>query len=126
MTVLLDAGALISLERGDRALNVLLKSERLAGRPGLTHGGVVGQVWRGGGPRQALLARSLILLDIRPLDDRLGRRAGELLSRSGTSDVVGAALAVLTRDGDELLTSDIDDLRALLDAAGRNVDLIRV
>lgn len=52
MTVILDAGALVAVERGDRAVVAMLKGERRAGRVPATHGGVVGQVWRGGA-RQA-------------------------------------------------------------------------
>ena len=39
----------------------------------MTHGGVVGQVWRGGGARQALLARALDGIDVRAMDEQLGR-----------------------------------------------------
>lgn len=58
MTLILDSGALIAVERGSRELLALLNQERLAGRPPLTRGDVVGQVWRGG-PRQARLAALL-------------------------------------------------------------------
>lgn len=58
MSLVLDAGAFVAIERSDRSVVALLKREPLAGRAPLTHGGVVGQVWRGGGGRQANLARS--------------------------------------------------------------------
>jgi hypothetical protein len=51
-------------------------------------------------------------------DESAARAAGELLAATRTSDVVDALLAVLTRDGDVLLTSDPADLRRLLGAAG--------
>ena len=50
--LLLDAGALIAVERADREVIALLKRERLAGRSPLTHGGIIGQVWRGGTGRR--------------------------------------------------------------------------
>jgi hypothetical protein len=65
-------------------------------------------------------------VDVAPLDDRLGRRAGVLLGRAGGSDVVDAALVLLAADGDEILTSDPDDLRPLAVAAGVHVDLVPV
>jgi hypothetical protein len=80
MTMILDCGALLALEANDRAMWRRHKSARLAGLPPVSHGGVVGQVRRGGGPRQALLAPALGGLDIRPLDDVLGRKAGALIS----------------------------------------------
>ncbi len=46
MTLILDAGALTAVERADREIVALLKAERRAGRMPVTHGGIVGQVWR--------------------------------------------------------------------------------
>jgi predicted nucleic acid-binding protein len=125
MTLILDAGALIAVERGDRAVVAMLKAERRAGRVPATHGGIVGQVWRGGA-RQALLARLLDAVEVVPLDDARGRRAGALLGRSGSHDVVDAALALLAADGDLILTSDTGDLVSLVEATGTHVELIAV
>lgn len=125
MTLILDAGALIAVERGDRELLAVVNAERLAGRPPVTHGGVVGQVWRGG-PRQARLAAMLPGLDVAPLDEALGRRTGLLLAGAGGADVVDAALVVLAEDGDELVTSDPDDLIPLAVAAGTHVEVVPV
>jgi hypothetical protein len=125
MTLVLDAGAFLAVERGDRRVMALLKRERLEGRAPVSHGGVVGQVWRGGA-RQAQLARLLRGTEISPVDLELGRRAGELLSRVRANDVVDAAVVLLCVDGDQLLTSDPDDLTALAVAAGVHLELIRV
>ena len=65
-------------------------------------------------------------LDILALDEALGRRIGLLLARSKTSDVVDAAVALLARDGDELLTSDAGDLRRLVKATGAHVDIVPI
>ena len=126
MTFVLDAGALIAVEGSDREILSAIKDEIRAGRPPVTHGGVIGQVWRGGRDRQAILATILAGVDVVALDDRLGRRAGVLLGRAGASDVVDAALVLLAADGDEILTSDPDDLRPLAAAAGVHVDLVPV
>jgi hypothetical protein len=126
MSLVLDSGALLAVVRGDRETVALVKQELLAGRVPLTHGGVVGQVWRGGSGRQANLARLLPALRVTPVDLALGRRAGVLLGKARTSDVVDAALVLLTQDGDSLLTSDPVDLAALAVVAGVHVDVVRV
>lgn len=125
MSLILDAGALLATERGNRELVALAKRELLAGRVPLTHGGVVGRAWRGGA-RQARLARLLDGLHVAPLDDALGRRAGVLLGRARRSDVIDAAVVLLATDGDSILTSDPGDLRELAAAAAVHVDLVPV
>lgn len=126
MTVVLDAGAFVAVEGGDRDVIAIVKRERLAERAPMTSGGVVGEVWRGGRGRQAILARLLAGVDVEPIDDEAGRRIGVLLRASGASDVIDAAVVLLADDGDEILTGHPDDLRALATAAGRHVELIRV
>ena len=126
MTAVLDAGALVAIERGDRALAAWLKREWLSGRPPVTHGGVVGQVWRGGSRRQVPLARAIDFVVVNGLDAVLGKRAGLLLARAGGRDVVDAAVVVLAADGDRILTSDPDDLLALARATGHDVEIVPV
>lgn len=122
--LVLDAGAFVAAERADRDLVALVKRERLAGRSPVTSGGVVAQVWRGGYGGQAGLARLLAGVDVVPIDDNLGRRAGMLLARSGTTDAIDATVVCLAGDGDDILTSDPGDLCALSQAAGVHVELI--
>ena len=124
MTLVLDAGALIALDRNDRAMWVRLKGLLEAREVAVTHGGIVGQVWRGG-PRQARLATALAGIDVRPLDEHLGRAAGELMGTTRTSDVVDAALALLAAGGDEIVTLDRDDFAILAAATDRHVELVR-
>jgi hypothetical protein len=126
MSLVLDAGALMAVERGDRTVIALLKNELLAGRVPITHGGIVGQVWRGGSGRQARLARLLTGLDVAAVDGLLGRRAGVLLGRARTADVVDAALVLLAAEGDSILTSDPVDVSRLAGAAGLDVDVVAV
>jgi hypothetical protein len=113
MSLVFDAGALVAVERADRRVPV-------------THGGVVGQVWRGGAGRQANLARLLPGLEIVGVDEALGKRAGVLLARARTRDVIDAALVLLAADEDWLLTSDPGDLEVLAAAAGLHVEIVPV
>lgn len=126
MTLVLDAGALVALERGDRAMWRRLEVERRSGEPPVTHGGVVAQVWRGGSGRQVPLARALAGIEVVPLDDELGRRSGVLLGRAGTTDAIDAGVALLAADDDRIVTSDPEDLHRLVVANGRHVDVIAV
>lgn len=92
VTLLLDAGAFSAVERDDRNLIALIKRELNLGRTPLTHGAVVGHIWRGASGRQAGVARLLRAVEVVSVDDALGRRAGLLLRSSKTRDVVDAAL----------------------------------
>lgn len=125
MTLVFDSGALIALERNDRAMWRRLKAALAVRQIPVCHGGIVGQAWRGRGPRQALLAKALEGIDVRALDDPLGRAAGELLSKAKQSDVIDAALVLLAEPGDSIVTSDPTDLQPLAVASGRDVELIR-
>ncbi len=124
MTLLLDSGALIALERDQRPMWVRLKAAQLSGEVPVTHAGVLGQVWRGG-PRQARLSRALAGVDVRPLDEPLGRGTGKLLGATRGSDVIDAALVLLSTDGDEIITLDLADFERLAAGSGRHVELIR-
>jgi hypothetical protein len=126
MRLVLDAGALLALERSDRPMWRRLKRAVQAEDPVITHGGVIGQVWRGSGPRQALLARALNVVEVRPIDDAAGKAAGELLAATRGHDVIDAAVVLLAADGDQLLTSDVDDLEPLARAAGIHLELVSV
>lgn len=126
MTLVLDAGAFLAVEREDRDVVALIKRERIAGRAPVTHGGVIGQIWRGGTGRQSNVARFLDGVEVVPLDGTLGRRVGLLLGRVGTSDVIDAAVVLLAEDDDEILTSDPDDLSVLAASTGVHVELVAV
>jgi len=84
---------------------------------------VLGQVWRGDS-HQARLAQALDGVDVRPLDERLGREAGALLGAAGLADVIDAAVVVLSHDGDDIITADTADFELLASISGRHVELI--
>ena len=75
---------------------------------------------------QAPLARLLAGVEVAPVDDSLGRRAGMLLARTGMSGAIDATVVCLAADGDDILTSDAGDLRTLAEAADIHVELIPV
>ena len=126
MKLVLDAGALLALERNDRAMWMRLKAAHLAGRDVVVHGGILAQAWRGTGPREALLSIALEGIEVLPLDRALGRAAGELLALTRGSDAIDAALALLAEDDDYILTSDPEDITPLVEATGRHVEIIPV
>jgi hypothetical protein len=111
--VVLDAGALVAIDRKDRRVGALLRVAQESHIPVRTSAGAVAQVWRTGA-RQPNLARALAGVDVAAINRRIGRQIGELLGHSHTADVVDGHVAVLTGAGDTLLTSDTADLRHLL------------
>ena len=117
--IVLDTGALVALERDDRAMWTRLREAVRADIPVVVPVGALAQAWRGG-PRQARLARAVADLEPASFDD-VALAAGELCGKAGTADVVDASVAlVATRSGvTHLYTSDSEDLRRLLRAAGR-------
>ena len=125
MNLILDAGALIAVDRNDLEVAGLIKLARRVGATLITSAPVVGQAWREGS-RQALLARSLATIEVLPVDEQAARRAGELLAPTGTVDIVDALLAMLVAPGDQLLTSDPGDLSTLLDARNVRATIVRV
>jgi predicted nucleic acid-binding protein len=116
--VVLDAGALIALERNDRSLWAVLRLAALDGTDVLVPSTVVGQVWRGT-TKQAMLSRALQYCVLASFD-AVVREVGELCGRTRTNDICDAhvALVAATR-GDALYTSDPDDMRRLIPACGR-------
>lgn len=113
--IVLDAGALIALDRGDKRMIALLHRALAQGRIFRVPAGVVGQAWRDG-RAQATLARFLRSegVDIVPLDAHLARSCGELCAAANSADVIDASVAILARERrDPIVTSDPNDLRRL-------------
>jgi hypothetical protein len=109
--LILDAGFLISVDRGERTAQEFLTAALVHETPLTTTHPVVAQVWRDG-VRQARLARFLQSVVVVAFDD--GPDVGNLLARSGTSDVVDAHLVVVAvRRSEPILTGDMHDLESL-------------
>jgi hypothetical protein len=123
VTLVLDAGALIALERADRYTAAIVEIARREQRVVLVPAGVVGQVWRGG-RRQARLARLLNArgVVVEALTDAGARAAGVLCGAAGTTDATAASVVLTVRGyGGTVISSDRADLEAL-DPAVRVVD----
>ena len=113
MKAVLDAGALVAIDRRDRIIGALLRVLQQHGTPIRVSSAVVGQVWRDG-RKQANLARVLAGVGIESLGKDDGKRIGELLALARSSDVVDAHVALMTAAAELVLTSDAGDIRALL------------
>ena len=110
-----DSGALIALERGDRAIAVLLDEAREARETITVPAGCVAQTWRD--PRRQVRLASFLRLRtvaVVPLDDEDARRVGLRLAATGSTDVVDAHVALCgQRLGQVVVTSDPDDITRL-------------
>jgi hypothetical protein len=117
--VVLDAGALIAIDRADRRMIRLLELAQDIHVPA----GALAQAWRNPA-RQVRLVR-VVSSDgvmIHALDASGARAAGQLCAATATSDVIDASVVLVARLVDGVtVTSDLDDLRHL----DQNIELVR-
>ena len=131
MTALvLDAGALIALDRNDRAVWAMLRVAADDASTVQVPAGAIAQAWRDG-RRQALLSRALAHCDEVTLDGVVARAAGLLCGRARTADVIDASVALtaagLARHEDvAIATSAPDDMRRLLSVLGVAARVVQV
>lgn len=131
MTALvLDAGALIALDRNDRAAWAMLRIAADDASTVQVPAGVIAQAWRDG-RRQALLSRALAHCDEVPLDGLMARAAGLLCGRAGTADVINASVAITAagiarHDDAAIVTSDPGDMRRLLSILDSSARVVQV
>ncbi|MDE0290786.1 MAG: twitching motility protein PilT [bacterium] len=131
MSIVLDAGALIALDRGDRDVWLRLQTAFENGDRVRVPAGVIGQAWRDPS-RQVLLSRSIKRCDEMPLDGSTARTSGWLCGLTNTADVIDASVAVIVsyamnRDPQVvLLTSDTRDLQSLLSALDAVPRIVKV
>ncbi len=125
MTLVLDAGALIAYENGDRTVRAFLERARRDGIDVRTTTGVVAQVWRNGArqARLTLLLRGVLEIE---LTAEQARCVGTLLGRTRLHDVIDGSVVDAAVDGDEILTTDPNDIGVLARNGGRNVIVTRV
>jgi hypothetical protein len=116
--LVLDAGAFVAVDRGDRAILARLRVAERSGIELRSNGVVVAQVWRDPTGRQVELGRLLRSVDVKAVDQAMGRRAGTLLGRTKTNDAVDATVVATAAAGDRILSSDPVDIRTLVAASG--------
>jgi hypothetical protein len=111
--LVLDAGALIALERNDRKMWARLEAAAEANLDVVVPAGALAQVWRGTA-NQARLSQALHTMRLGPFD-AVARSAGELCRAAGSSDPIDAAV-VLNATGTTaaIVTSDVTDIRRLV------------
>jgi hypothetical protein len=122
--LILDAGALLAVDRGDRAVIARLQVAQDAGLDLRSNAMVVAQVWRDRRDRQVSLARLVRAVDVRAVSPGDGRDAGALLGDAGTADAIDATVVLLAAAGDRILTSDPGDLSRLAEAAGTRAVIV--
>ncbi len=122
--LVLDAGAFVAVDRGDRAMLARLRVAHRAGLELRSTGVVISQVWRDPSGRQANLSRVLTSVDVKAVDHELGRQAGALLGRAGMQDAVHASVVAVSRTGDRILTGDAGDIAPLVAASQRSIFVI--
>ena len=116
--MILDAGVLIAVDRGERAAQSFLSASMEVGEVLRTTAPVVAQVWRDGS-RQARLAGFLKTVETHDFHLADARMVGGLLRRSGTSDVVDAhVVALALRIQDSIATADETDFSLLTQHLG--------
>lgn len=131
MTLVLDAGALIQVDRGNQEVLSALKTAFDKGEVVDVPTGVIGQAWRNP-DRQVLLSRTLNQCNEVNLDGATARASGQLCGRTATSDVIDASVALAVayarRSGEEvtLLTSDSVELGMLLSVLNAQARIIGV
>jgi hypothetical protein len=122
--LILDAGALVAVDRDDRAMIARLQAAQRHGLELRSNAMVVAQAWRDPHGRQVQLARLLRAVDVRAVDPELGRAAGVLLGSAGMSDPIDATVVLLAAPGDRILTSDPADLTRLATVASSRAVIV--
>lgn len=115
MSLTLDAGPLLKLDRNDRQVTVLLARAEELGERITVPATALAQAIRDPA-KQARLSRLLRQPRTQtvPLDRVDATSVGRLLAASGTSDIADAHVVVCARRaGTGIVTSDPDDLRKL-------------
>jgi hypothetical protein len=117
-----DTGALVAAERNDRrmwALHAGILAEEVTPT---VPAPVLAQAWKGGGPRQASLARLLAMCFTEALSDEQARQVGVLVARARHRDIVDVTVVEgALRRGDAVITSDRGDLERVVAAVGSSL-----
>lgn len=114
--IVYDAGVLIAADKNDPSCWLMHRARLEKGLLPLVPSEVVAQASRSS--RQVQLRRFLRGCEVVSLDEAGAHRAGEILAKSKTSDVIDAIVVELaTRTDSNILTSDPVDIRRLVAAS---------
>jgi len=117
--VVLDAGGLIALERANQKIAALIEGAARLRAKVVIPATALAQVWRGGS-RSAHLARVIANAQTDPLDEARAKEVGPRLRDREKSDVAGAHVVCCALEpGVVLVTSDPDDMKALIEPGER-------
>lgn len=120
-----DAAVLVAADRSERRVWAEHKVRLEIGLIPLVPAPVVAQVSRSS--KQAQLRRFLAGCEVAPLAESEAHEAGRLLGATRTSDVVDAVVVTTAiREKAAILTNDVNDIRRLASASGRDVDVIAI
>jgi hypothetical protein len=122
--VVYDAGALIAADRNDRAFWADHRVRLESGVIPFVPAPVVAQVSRS--PRQAQLRRLLRGCEVLIFDEATAHRAGAVLARGASSDIVDGAVVEAASEAAVIVTSDRPDISRLLDAVGSAATIVDV
>ena len=119
-SVVLDATALTAASQAHSDIRGVLRRWQDDGANLVTTAATLAEVLRGH-PRDAAIHRLLASLNVRVIDAPLGQAAGERIGRTKsrsnvTLDALVAEVASSLPRPVALLTSDVDDMQALVDA----------
>jgi hypothetical protein len=118
--LVLDAGALIALERNDRRMWARLDAAAAASLDVVVPAGALAQVWRGS-PNQARLSQALRKTRLGDFDT-VARAAGVLCHAAHSADPIDAAVVLnATGTTSVIVTSDPKDIRRLVGALPREI-----
>lgn len=113
--LMLDTGALIAIDRGDRRVLALMEAARRERAPLSVTAPVIAQAWHDGA-RQARLAAFLKLgeLEIVAFNAVDARAVGRLATMSQHADVVDVHVSLSAQQrGQSVVTSDPSDMNAI-------------
>ncbi len=123
--IVYDTGALLAAERRRRGLWALHEQSLASGVRPIVPVVVLAQAWRGA--PHANLSRLLRGCQVTPDTEDLGKAAGAICGRTGTSDVIDAlVVATALRLRALVVTSDPDDLQHLASSLHSTLSIVTV
>ena len=122
-----DTGALIAYEKRNPTMMAIHKSAVDRNITPVVPAGVLAQAWKGGSGTQAPLARMLKQCRVEPLEESQAKHVGAASERTASKDVVDISVVMSAASrGDEIVTSDEDDIYEIMTSLGYNMEIHKV